>query len=116
MDGPEVLIPLVFFLTIGAIWGSVVLTRHKERMSMIEKGLKAEDIKSLYERNALKISPLNSLKWGMVLVCIGIAIMIGIWLHESFFLSEGVFPALIATFGGAGLILFYIIARRHLRE
>ncbi|MEK7670744.1 MAG: DUF6249 domain-containing protein [Bacteroidota bacterium] len=110
MHGEEVLIPLIFFLTIGAIWGSIVLTRHKERMSMIEKGLKAEDIKSLYERQTLRVNPLSSLKWGIVLVCVGIAIILGIWLRDNYMFNDGIIPGLIATFGGVGLVLFYFIA------
>ncbi|MDL1892335.1 hypothetical protein FBQ87_05525 [Sphingobacteriales bacterium CHB3] len=116
MDGPELLIPLAFFLTIGGIWGSIVLTRHKERMSMIERGLKAEEIKSLYERNAFRIDPLSSLKWGMVLIGVGLAIMLGILLTESLWFNDGVFPGLIATFGGIGLILFYFVASKKHRQ
>ncbi len=112
MHGAEVLIPLFFFLSILAIWGSIVLTRHKERMSMIEKGLKAEDIKSLYERQTLRVNPLSSLKWGIVLVCVGIAIVLGIWLRDNYMFNNGIIPGLIAAFGGAGLVLFYFIAAK----
>ncbi len=106
----EVAIPIVFFLTIAAIWGAIILARHKERMTMIEKGLKAEDIKSLYERQTLRVNPLSSLKWGMVLVCIGIAIILGIWLRDNYVFNDGIIPGLIAAFGGVGLVLFYFIA------
>ncbi len=112
MQGSEVLIPIVFFLTMGAIWGSFILTRHRERVSMIEKGLKAEEIKSLYERQTLKANPLFALKWGMVLICVGIAIMLGIWLRENYIFNDGIIPGLIATFGGVGLVLFYFIAAK----
>jgi hypothetical protein len=113
---PEAAIPVIaivfFFGSIALIWGSTILTRHKERMSMIDRGLKAEDIKSLYERQALRVDPLSALKWGIVLVCVGIAIMLGIWLRDNYFFNDGVFPGLIAAFGGAGLILFYFIASK----
>ena len=110
MNGPEILIPIVFFFTIGAVIGTFLLTRHKERMNMIEKGLKAEDIKSLYDRQTWKTDPLTSLKWGMVLVCVGVAIMLGVWLRENYIFNDGIIPGLIATFGGVGLVLFYVIA------
>lgn len=112
MHATEVLIPIVFFLTMGAIWGSFILTRHRERINMIEKGLKAEEIKSLYERQTMKANPLFSLKWGMVLICIGIAIMLGIWLRENYIFNDGIIPGMIATFGGVGLVLFYFIASK----
>lgn len=112
MNGPEILIPIAFFITIGAVLGTYLLTRHKERMNMIEKGMKAEDMKSLYMRQTWQMNPLASLKWGIVLVCIGVAVMLGMWLRNLFLYDEGIFPALIATFGGIGLVLFYFIAAK----
>ena len=101
-----------FFGSIALIWGSTILTKHKERMSMIERGMKSDEIKSLYERHVFRSDPLSSLKWGMVLVCVGIAIMLGIWLRDNYLFSDGVFPGLIAAFGGIGLVLFYLIANK----
>ncbi|HET6272302.1 MAG TPA: DUF6249 domain-containing protein [Bacteroidota bacterium] len=112
MNGPEFLIPIIFFLTIGGIWGFTLLTRHKERMTMIDKGLKAEDIKSLYERGTLRTNPLSSLKWGMIFVSIGLAVLIGVWLRENYFFNDGVIPGIMALFGGLGLIGFYLIANK----
>ncbi len=112
MQATEVLIPIVFFLTVAAIWGSIILTRHRERLNMIDKGLKSEDIKSLYERQTMKTNPLISLKWGMVLVCVGVAIILGVWLRENYLFNDGIIPGMIATFGGVGLVLFYFIAAK----
>jgi Domain of unknown function (DUF6249) len=116
MSGGEVVVPIFFFITVGVIWGAYVLTRHKERLQMIEKGLKADEIKSLYARAAGKVNPLTSLKWGMIFVGIGVAVLLGVWLHAAFYVQEGVFPGLIALFGGAGLIVFYVIARRKVSD
>jgi hypothetical protein len=112
----EVLIPIAFFLTIGGIWGFTLLTRHKERMTMIDKGLKPEDMKALYERGTLRLNPLSSLKWGMILVAIGIAALIGMYIHENFYVGEGIYPALMALFGGVGLIAFYVLANKRLNS
>ena len=79
---------------------------------MIEKGMGAEDIKSLYARNPWRSSPLNSLKWGMICIGVGLAILLGMWLREAYMVGEGVFPGLIALFGGLGLIVFYFAAHR----
>ena len=110
--GAEVLIPISFFLTVAGIWGFTLLTRHKERMTMIEKGLSAEDIKALYHRGTLRISPLSSLKWGMIFVAVGVAGIIGMWIHENYFVDEGIYPALMAVFGGIALIIFYLLANK----
>jgi hypothetical protein len=108
----EVIVPVFFFVTVAAIWGGYILTRHKERMAMIQKGMEAEDIKSLYARAAWHISPLASLKWGMVLIGVGVAVLVGMWLRDAYMVGEGVYPGLIALLGGLGLIVFYFIARR----
>jgi hypothetical protein len=112
MQFHEILIPLGFFFVIGAIWGSYILTRHKERLTMLDRGLKPEDIKQLYERGTSHVNPLSSLKWGIVFVAVGVAVLIGMWLRESFVYPEGIYPALIALFGGIGLIVFYTVARK----
>jgi hypothetical protein len=116
MNGQEVIVPIIFFITVGVIWGAYILTRHKERITMIEKGLKADEIKSLYARAAGRVNPLVSLKWGIIFVAIGLAVLLGVWLRETYLVQEGVFPGLIALFGGAGLIVFYMIARKKVTE
>lgn len=115
MRGEEVLIPIVFFLTIAGIWGFTLLTRHKERMTMIDKGLKPEDMKALYERGTLRINPLSSLKWGMIFAFVGVAALIGMYLRSAYFVEEGIYPALMCLFGGLGLIAFYLLANKKMQ-
>lgn len=112
MRGEEVLVPIVFFLTIAGIWGFTLLTRHKERMTMIEKGLKPEDMKALYQRGTLRINPLGSLKWGMIFSFVGVAALIGMYLRTAYYVEEGIYPALMCLFGGGGLIAFYLLANK----
>lgn len=112
MDVTGAIAIVFFFSTFVIIWGGFILTRHKERAMMIEKGLKAEEIKSLYSRGTWRAHPLTSLKWGIIILAIGIAALFGMYLHANFLVEEGVIPGLMATFGGAGLIIFYFIAKR----
>ena len=116
MNGSEVLVPIVFFFTVAALWGGLILTRHKERMTMLDKGLAPGDIKQLYQRSAMQVTPYASLKWGIVFVAIGLAVLVGMWLRGTYYVDEGIFPALIALFGGAGLIAFYAAARKRVVE
>ena len=112
MIGDAIFIPIVFFLTVGGIWGFTLLTRHRERMTMIEKGLKTEDMKTLYERGTLRINPLSSLKWGMIFAFVGVAALIGMYLRMAYFVEEGIYPALMCLFGGLGLLAFYMFASK----
>jgi hypothetical protein len=48
----------------------------------------------------------------MVFVCVGIAVLLGIWLHDAYGVEEGAMAGLIALLGGIGLIVFYLVANR----
>ena len=102
---------IILVLSVCSVIGAAVFARHRERMSMIEKGLKAEDMRLYFEKRAHQWSPLNSLKWGMLLFSVGVAILLGILLQGAYYLHGGIYPALIALCGGAALMLFYFIAR-----
>ncbi len=108
----EVFVPIIFFFVVGGIIASFVLTRHKERMTMLDRGLSPEDIKQLYERSAGKANPYSSLKWGIVFLSIGLAVIVGMLLRETTYVEEGIYPALITLFGGAGLIVYYMTVRK----
>jgi hypothetical protein len=107
-----IIVPIFFFICAAGVWGSYIFTRHRERMVMIEKGLKSDEIKSLYEKGSFRFNPLSSLKWGMIFIGIGIAVLLGSYLHENYMMNESVFPGLIALFGGLGLFIFYFVAHR----
>ncbi len=96
---------LVFLLgisfTIGFIFYMFFSSRHKERMAIIEKG---GDIR--YPRQ--QTSKNSSLKWGLILLCLGIALGIGIFFdvagdHDGPFVT---FPLVIAG-AGLGMLLHY---------
>jgi hypothetical protein len=110
----ETLVPIVFFLGSASVAIFWLLTRHKERIMMLDKGLKAEDIKALYvrDRSFLVPRPLSSLKWGILFLCVGLAGLIGVWLQQTYFFPDGVIPGLMSVFGGIGLIAFYFIAAK----
>ena len=111
MHGEEVLVPLMFLFVIAAILITYFTNRHRERIKMIEKGLSAEDIKALYSREVRR-DPLSSLKWGIIFVLGGLAITLSYFLHYSYNMDESITPGLVVLFVGAGLVLFYVIARK----
>lgn len=109
MSPEEVLVPITFFLSLSAgliIW---LITRHKERITMIEKGLSQEEIKAMYHRDVRR-DPLASLKWGLMALLAGAAILLGNYLRVTFNVDEGVIFGLVILFVGVALILFYTIA------
>ncbi len=107
----EFFIPIFFFICVAIIWGAHIVSRHRERMTIIEKGLNPEELKTLYANNwRFAASPLSSLKWGILLVMVGAGLMIGLWLQETYYVSGGIVPGLMAVAGGLGLVIFYFIA------
>jgi hypothetical protein len=100
----EFLIPIAFF---AMVYGIVyLLIRRKERLTLIEKGMDA----SIFDSK--KNEP-SSLKWGLLLVGFGVGILLGkVLAVYSCLDEEPAFFSMICLFGGIGLILFHIIARK----
>jgi hypothetical protein len=107
---------IFFFTSVSIVLGSFIFTRHRERVGMIEKGLKPDEIKALYAAGSRDVHPLSSLKWGILFVCIGLAIILGMFLHSYYGAEGGVFPGLIVLFAGIGLVIFYSLARKRSAE
>lgn len=104
---------LPMFIVFGTI-AFVIKTSldYKMRRQLIEKGLVDEKVKNIISGT---ITTETSIKWGMVLIGIGLAILLGEMFPYS--ISDEVTVSLIFLFSGIGLILFYLIspwlAKRH---
>ncbi|HMD13949.1 MAG TPA: DUF6249 domain-containing protein, partial [Bacteroidota bacterium] len=105
MPGEVAIIPLIFFAVLGAVIIIGISTRHKERMSMIEKGMPSEDIKALYTPRQYKRDPLSSLKWGLLFVLAGVAILLTNYLHTQYGMEEGAGIGIVMLFVGIGLVV-----------
>jgi len=113
--GPEVapvFVSIVFFLAVAAVWGTYLLTRHRERMAIIEKGMAPEEIRSLYKKERTSAYPLASLKWGLVLTLVGLATAVGSYFVRLNLIADGAIVAIAICAGGIGLVLFYLISRK----
>ena len=107
----EVVIVLIIF---GALFGVVYLffsTRHKERLSLIEKGA---DASLFYQAKKKKTLPWVTLKFGMLFVGIAVGTTIGILLTSSFSINmeELLIFSMIFLFGGISLIWNFMVERK----
>lgn len=110
------LIPVSIIFSVAAVLTVWLTLRYRERVTMVEKGFSAEDIKSLRDRD-IKRNPLSSLKWGMLFVFAGIAIILGNIMHDYFaFDEEGAILGMVAIFLGAALLLYYRIVTKKVSE
>jgi hypothetical protein len=108
---------LVFIALLATIFGIVYIfftTRHKERLTLIEKGADAslfntgkETVKSSFSWSKF------SLKVGMLFMGFSIGIIIASILDNQEIMHPGAaYPSMILFFGGLSLVLFYVIDRK----
>ena len=117
MGVEEVLIPLFIFSSIAAVSWKFIDSRHKERMTLIEKGLVNEDLKHLYRRFEWKANPYTALKFGMLAAFIGAGILVSAFLSPMFFShEEQMTTGIIFLSGGLGLIAFYGIVKKKMES
>ncbi|MBL0074318.1 MAG: hypothetical protein IPP34_21995 [Bacteroidetes bacterium] len=107
MQNNEILIPITFFLSLFGVLYVYFNTRHKERMSMIEKGADA----SLFQSK--KGYSNASMRFGMFLIGIALGILTGNILTETTSLQEEVsYFSMIFLFGGMSLVSYYMFIER----
>jgi hypothetical protein len=103
--GVEILVPMGFFASVVLILYVYFTSRNKERLALIEKGADA----SLFKTSS---KPFPTLKIGMFLIGIGIGILMGNIVATLTRLETQVaYFSMILLFGGASLIIFYLIEK-----
>ena len=103
----EVLIPAVVFGSIAAIIKIILDNRLKHKL--IDKGMVDENVKFLNYSTA-QTQRLSSLKWGMVLVSIGLALLIS-YIWPELFDDGGTF-GLMFLFAGIGFLIYFGISQK----
>ena len=106
------LLPMV---VVGIIFGTLVmivktLSDNRVRKSLIESGQIDEKAKYLY-LNARKreMDPLSSVKWGMVMIGVGLALLIGQFINQYTYHGgpEGITIGLMFLFAGIAFLIYY---------
>ena len=113
----EILIPITFFICTFAMIFGIRYFSNKEKMAMIERGIDPGIKKSTPK-------PFLSLKFGLLLVGLGIGLLIALTAVRSFLgteLSHGqegqavaIYFGCLGIFGGIGLIVSYVIEKNWL--
>ena len=114
----EIIVPVVLFGGTAAVLWKYFEGRHKERMTMIEKGVTPADFKSAAPPFRLwQGSVLSNLKWGLLFVFAGVGLLVGFQLENYFGFHEesAVFGSILIA-GGLALIIFYMIASKKLKN
>ena len=104
---------LIVLIVFAAIVSTVkIIADSRLRNRLIDKGLVDEKVKFLYRKDD-KTMVLSNLKWGMVLVGVGVAAMVGQFF--PYFSDEGVL-GLMLTFAGFGFLIYYFVASSQLKN
>ncbi|MFH1687591.1 MAG: DUF6249 domain-containing protein [bacterium] len=97
--------PVAVFFGIG--WMIKIICDYKTRKHLIDKGLVDEKVKFLYGSGA-DAKALSNLKWGVVLIGIGLAAIFSYWWPDTFH-EEGTI-GLMFLFAGIGFLAYYFMA------
>ncbi len=110
----EGIIALFIPITLGLgaffmIWGIRYL-ENKENMALIEKGIEPK-------KNRRQADPSRTLKNGLLFVGAGLGLLLAIVITKAFHMEDdsatGIFFALIAIFGGLGMLSAYLYERKN---
>src|SRR4030066_814001 len=107
---PEVIavfIPIIGTLVIGIILVTYFFLRSRERQLLIEKGMDAQSIKEFFQN---KKDPFRLLKIGIVTICFGLGLGIGIMLNDVTSKEYWV-PLLLFVLTGIGFVIANVVSR-----
>lgn len=91
------------------------ISNNRLRQRLIDSGKVDEQVKYLFSGVAKGASePLSSVKWGLVLIAVGLALFIG----QTFFAydQEEITLGMMFLFAGIAFMIYYAIARKHSPE
>lgn len=112
MFDAEFIGPLGAFIIIGFIVKIILDYRIKRRL--IDKGAIDENVKFLFHNKLEHYTP-SSLKWGLILIGLGLAVVIGDMFPYDYDRGEITF-SLMLLFAGVGLLIYYFIANKKMKE
>lgn len=104
-------------LIVGIIFGSAIyviktVSDNRIRRRIIESGQIDEKIQFLYfQPQGANSSYFSSVKWGLVLIALGLALFLGQILPYRF--DEEMTFGFMALFAGIAFIIYYFLAKRH---
>ena len=105
-------IPIIAILsTFGTAFGLIYYylhTRHKQRITMLEKGVDPQIFCQKPTSNKFA-----SLKWALLMIGVGLGFFAGGILSDLTDAEEPMFFAMILLFGGLGLLTYYFIVRKN---
>jgi|WetSurMetagenome_2_1015567.scaffolds.fasta_scaffold44783_3 hypothetical protein len=116
----EGMIPIFAIIFTFGIPGIIIFwvfyAKHRERMRLIDKGLTPDEVKNYFkaefkERDKRPRNPYGALKWGILLLFLGIGFVAAKVLEQKFDFDDGITFGVVLLFIGAGFLTYYLIVR-----
>jgi hypothetical protein len=106
---------IVFIIFSAAAFVIKVISDNRIRRRIIESGQVDEKVKYLYFRSDRRpFDPLSSVKWGLVLIGIGLALLLGqLFPYE---ITEGMTFGLMFLFAGIAFLIYYFLQKKKTGE
>lgn len=109
MDATTMTTGIIAILSVfGSLFGVIyvfISARNRERLALIEKGQSA----SIFRKDP---TPLSGLKWGLLVLCVGLGVLVGSILGRIGLLEESLaILSFSLIFGGLGLLAFYMLIK-----
>jgi len=105
---------VLIFFNVLIIFGAIVyviktLSDNRLRQKVADKGIDQDLMKTLFAKESEQfLSGINAIKWGMVLMGIGLAVVLGRLLFPHDIQSEATF-GLAFIFAGLAFIIYFMI-------
>ena len=106
MQSEIIVVPAIFFSFVAIV---KILSDNRTRQLLIQKGQIDENIQYLYQNVAQGQVP-NAIKWGLVLIGIGLAFIVGQLVPYD--IRGEITVGAIFILAGLGLVFYYFLARR----
>lgn len=103
----EILVPLGFFAAI--VWIVKIISDNRIRRKVLDQRVSDELAEAILKRNAAAPSTLGALKWGLVVLAVGGALVLIELLTID--VDEPLAYGLLFLAAGGGLIAYYLIAQ-----
>ena len=106
---------LIPIFGIGSFLATIVIlvkitSDNKIRKQILDKGLTEDSVKALFPKQWNGGGVSSSLKWGIVLICVGLAFLIGqVAPVEN---ADNLTAICLFLFAGIGLVVYYLIEKR----
>jgi hypothetical protein len=111
MNAGAVLIPIAAFALVFGMFYLYIITRHKQRLALIEKGAEAS-IFGMGSGSNAKSGTYWTIRTGLFFIGIGAGVLMGNVLANAGLVEPVAYISMIFIFGGLGLILFHIIFKK----